>query len=180
MKIILVFIAAVLIGCKQKTINQRLVDYINNPTNKITQKIKIGEVGVEVKWLPYDVRRLMALDRKSADTDFLIDDAYNYFNVKFEKDRNEKPAREKVLYLDFDMQNDFVLQTKGDSLYPAICQKVENGRSWQYEYIVGFEKKDTQVKDDFTLVYKDKIFGIGTIAFVYQKKDIQKIPRLKS
>lgn len=72
------------------------------------------------------------------------------------------------------MQNDFVMLINGDSVIPVICQKIENGKSGSYEYLMAFEKENLQKKeDDFTVFYHDKIFGMGTIAFVYDQNDIK-------
>ena len=162
--------------CRCTTHQQGLAEFINDPENKITQKISIGNINTMVKWLPEEYRRLSA----AASTGKINEsDDYYYFNAKFDRAEETKLSKEKTLYLDFDMQNDFALVEGGDSLLPAICQRIQNGRSDSYEYMLGFEKKENG-RQDFTLIYHDKIFGIGTIAFVYNEEDIKKIPTLKS
>ena len=104
------------------------------------------------------------------------DEMFCHFDVKFNKEGTEKPTKEKLLYLNFDMQNDFVLLVNDrDSIAPSICQKIENGTPGSYEYVVVFEKGTDEWKN-FTLFYHDKIFSIGTVSFVYSEKDILKIP----
>jgi len=169
MKLIWTGIFLMMIACRHKSPQQRFAEYINNPENNITQKIKIGNVTTTVKWMPAGYRRMI-------DSLAEIDD-YNYFNIKFDKTDENNPAKEKVMYLDFDMQNDFVIVTGKDSILPAICQRIQNGHSGSYEYMAAFEKTKND-KEDFTVVYKDKIFGIGTVAFVYRQADINKIPTL--
>jgi hypothetical protein len=160
----------VLAGCVHKTARQQLVDFVNDPGNKIVQSIKIGDVNITTKWLPKHYR-----DPKSATPD----DDYYYFDVRFEKEKAFKPTKDKVMYLDFDMQKDFVMGCAGDSIAPSICQKIENGMTGSYQYMVAFENRNKDIKqNDFVLVYNDKIFGIGSIAFVYKKNDIKKIPGL--
>jgi hypothetical protein len=159
------------LGCRHKTPQQKFADYINDPENKITQKITVGNVTSTLKWMLSDYRRLI-------DTTIEEMDGYNYFNIKFEKGGENKLAKEKIMYLDFDMQNDFALVSGKDSVLPAICQRIQNGHASSYEYMLAFEKKRKNDKVDFTVVYKDKIFGIGTIAFVYKLEDINKIPTL--
>ncbi len=167
-------------GCKTKMSESIYVDYINDPKNKIMQKIKIGEVQASMKWIPDDYYRL-ASKRSNPEVGSEKQNDLYFFDAKFEKTTGEKPVKEKLLYLDFDMQNDFVLLLGKDSVAPAICQKIENGISGSYEYMLAFEKPPVQEeKDGFTVIYNDKIFGIGTIAFVYNKDDIKKIPKLKA
>lgn len=185
------FLIMLMISCTHRSPQQRLADFINDPENKIVQSIKVGDVKVIAKWLP-DQYRNNHPDSNRETTNNTIstsnnpqtnnrspNEDYCYFNIRFEKTTVEKPANDKVLYLNFDMQNDFRLVCAGDSLSPVICQKIENGISGSYEYIVAFQNIETRLqKSDFTLYYKDKIFGLGDIAFVYSQKDIQKIPGL--
>ena len=156
-------------SCDQRSPRQRLVDYMNDPANKIRQIIRIGDVKVTSKLLPYNY---------SNKEDAISKDGYVYFSVNIESHKNEKPSKEKVLYLDFDMQQDFTLLRGTDSVAPVICQKIQNGRPGSYEYVVAFN--DDHNDQDYTLFYKDKLFGIGTVAFVYDQQHISNIPVLKT
>ncbi len=174
----ILIVALVVAGCKTKSTEKNYIDYINDPENKITQRIKIGEVQAIMKWMPPDYYKLISRSRQAGDT---LSGTGLYFNAKFEKTTGEKPVKEKLLYLDFDMQNDFVLLVGKDSIAPSICQNVENGISGSYEYMLAFEDQGREPgKQDFTVFYNDKIFGIGTIAFVYNQDDIKKIPKFKA
>lgn len=153
-----------------KSSQQRLLDFINDPDNKIVQSLQIRNTKVIAKVLPYDYR---SMSQKDTDPD----DHYTYFNVKIEANR-EKPSKEKLLYLDFDIQNDFLLLRGHDSIPAVICQRIVNGKADSYEYLLAFDNEHS--KEDFTLFYKDKSFGIGTIAFVYKQEDLLKIPALKT
>lgn len=138
-----------------------LAGCINGSSYNIVQSIKVGEVKATVKPIVPTF------------------EDYYYFNVRFEKSTGDRPANQKQIYLNFDMQKDFTLLCAGDSLNPVICQKIESGKSGSYEYIMAFDNSNKQIdKNDFTLFYKDKIFGIGMLAFVYRQKDIRKIPGL--
>jgi hypothetical protein len=158
------------IGCRHQTPQQKFVEFIKDPENKITQKIVVGNVTATVKWMPENYRKL--IDSLTEETD-----EYDYFNVKFDKVGENKLSKEKTLYLDFDIQKDFALVIGKDSILPAICQRIQNGRSSSYEYMLAFEKQKN-VDKDFAIAYKDEIFGIGTLAFIYKQEDIKKIPTL--
>ncbi|MBO9573310.1 MAG: hypothetical protein J7497_14050 [Chitinophagaceae bacterium] len=102
-----------------------------------------------------------------------------YFNVRLYSNQSRNISKEKIGYLDFDIQNDFSLVCGKDSISPGICQRIQNGVSTSYEYIIGFNNEYNTINGkDFTLAYSDKIFGIGSVAFVYNQKDILKIPSL--
>lgn len=161
-----------MISCSNLTPQQRLAAFINDPENKIVQSVQVGDVKVIVKLLP-------AQYRDPQPQSSISKEEYCYFNVRFEKNTVEKPANEKLLYLNFDMQNDFTMFCAGDSISPVICQKIETGISGRYEYMVAFQNSNEQLsKNDFTLYYKDKIFGLGVIAFVYSQKDIRQVPKI--
>ena len=163
-------------ACKQKSPEEKLRNFVEDPDNKITQRITVGDVGIITKFLPASYRSLMNEEKDSLQHN---DERFYYFDVKFSKYAIDKPAKEKLLYLNFDMQNDFVLLANNrDSIAPAICQKIENGTAGSYEYMVVFEKGEEDWKD-FTLFYHDKIFSIGTVSFVYNENDVMKIPGLK-
>jgi hypothetical protein len=168
-------------GCNHKTADRLYWDYVNDPHNKIFQKIKVGDVYASMKWMPKQYRQMIN-KRRGNDVDNSVDDGLYYFNAKLEKNSGEKPAKEKLLYLDFDIQKNFVMLAGTDSIAPAICQKVENGIAGSYEYMLAFEKPpNSQIEGDksFSVIYNDKLFGIGTIAFVYDKNDLKKLPKLK-
>jgi hypothetical protein len=103
---------------------------------------------------------------------------YDYFKVKFEIAGDKKLSKETILYVDFDMQKDFTMAIGKDSTLPSICQRIPNGHSNSYEYILAFEKRKGDNNEDFALIYKDEIFSIGTLAFTYKQDDIKKIPTL--
>ena len=163
------------VSCTHKTAQQQLKEFINDPENNIKQSIQVGDVHTVVRLLPAHFRNLPESEIHPVNNPAL--DNYYYFDVRFEPDKKEKPEKEKVLYLNFDMQNDFTLFCQGDSVAPAICQKIENGIGGSYQYMLAFENNNKRIDaSDFSLVYKDKIFGIGVLAFVYKKEDVRKIP----
>ena len=166
-----------IIGCRPQ--EQGYLEYVNDVKNKITQKITVGNTTTTVKWLPLYFRKQTGAVTESKDSLNMANDDFYYFNVRFARVATEKLSKEKTMYLDFDIQKDFTLLVKNDSIPPAICQKIENGMNGAYEYLLAFEKNEKNDKADFTLVYKDKIFGNGDAIFVYNQSDIQKIPTPK-
>jgi hypothetical protein len=174
---IMIFVISLYMSaCSQIGKEQSLKAFVDDPGNKITQVITVGDVGVVSRFLPDSYRSLI---EEKKDPISNGNKGFYYFNIKFNKKVTDKPDKEKMMYLNFDMQNDFVLVTgKKDSVMPAICQKIENGIKGSYEYMLAFEKKEND-GGDFTLLYNDNIFSIGTVAFVYNEKDILKIPGTK-
>lgn len=144
------------IGCRTKADK-------GNSTN--VQSIIIGDTKVVAKYMDEDYGTRKSIGNRIPDTivHFL------YFNVKFEKKWDTKFSKEKTLYLNFDMQQDFTLVDGRDSISASFCQRIENGIRENYEYMLAFENRHAQHHvGNQTLVYKDKLFGIGTIAFAYE------------
>ena len=160
-------------ACSQPDEKERYFRFINNPENKIVQRIKVGNIQASLKWLPAEYRSL--LNQKGNNAQY--DDSLYYFNAVIDKTDQSKPDEHKTIYLDFDMQQDFVMFSGTDSIAPLICQKVENGITNSYEYILAFDPPERN--KDFTVFYNDKVFGIGTVAFVFTQKDLNRIPELK-
>lgn len=121
--------------------------------DRFLKRIKVGNTEA--------IAKLQNGDTKPGSNDFI------YFNVKFNKTDASSFNKEKILYLNFDMQNDFVLLKDRDSISPAFCQRIENGMKNNFEYIIAFEKDNVVKEKTISLIYKDKIFSIGTVAFIY-------------
>ncbi len=172
-KILLSFL--LLSACTMKSPQQKLAEFISDPKNKITQHITVGDIAVRSKYMPSGLINLLS-DSGSGGVE--NGDGIIYFNVKFDRPKGDRPEKEKMLYLNFDMQQDFTLQVGQQSLVPVICQRIENGVSGSYEYMIAFEDPgDIEQKKDFTLLYTDKIFGIGALSFVYNHSDISRVPK---
>jgi hypothetical protein len=159
-RLVLILSVMMLLACGQKLQGKNSVK-----ETKFSKRIKIGNTEAVAKLQPDDYNKLFSeVDVKKVNN---TEDEFVYFNVKFNRNSTEDFNKEKILYLNFDMQNDFVLVKNKDSVAPAFCQRIENGVKNNFEYIVAFNKgKDIQ--KEVSLIYKDKIFSIGTVAFLYQ------------
>lgn len=127
------------------------------------QNIKIGDVEL--------ISRLEMSDKSNSEK---ANQDIIFFNVKLNITADKKFKKEQTLYLDFDMQQDFSLSINNKTLSPAICEKIANGNGNSYEYMIAFDlHNDYSGLSDVTLTYKDKIFGVGTVAFAYDKSDLK-------
>lgn len=157
MKTVLLFLVILLSGCFSKTENKEAL-----LKKKGIQNIKVGDVELTTRLL-----------NNTDTTNIHSDKPLIYFNVRINQMSDKKFDKDKILYADFDIQKDFVLAIGKDSLTASFCQKIENGRSHSYEYIVAFEIQKQKANSGLTLVYNDKIFSVGTVAFVYQPNDLK-------
>lgn len=179
MRVCAMFIILTIVGCRSKTDRERLDEFVNDESNKVTQKITVGNTSVTSKWLPSNYRAIKMLGMDLTE-DSQQHSSYAYYMVRFDKNGGQAFEASKTAYLDFDIGQDFTMVTAIDSLAPVICQRVANGRTDSYEYLLAFSKGEEELKDrGATLVYKDKMFSIGTIAFVYNKEIFQQLPVIK-
>lgn len=162
MKYCLIFLTVwIFIGCSHP--NESREEYLKK---RGVQYIKIGDTEL--------LARL--LNKSSGASDSVhANSAYLYFDVTINRLAGDKFPKDKKLYLDFDMQHDFVAAVNNDSLQASFCQKIENGKSESYEYIIAFEKPSNIEASGVTLVYNDKIFGVGKLAFVYQTNELKNL-----
>jgi hypothetical protein len=140
-----------LMACVQKPVKNNLETVRQD---KFLKRIKIGDTEAIAKMQPGGKER-------NGNNEFV------YFNIKFNKTGASTFNKEKILYLNFDMQKDFVLLKNRDSVAAVFCQRIENGIKNNFEYIIAFEKNSAFTEEPISLIYHDKIFSIGTVAFVY-------------
>lgn len=143
-------------------VSEQKKDLLLLPKDAYTRHLKVGEMQITVKKMP-----VANLSKDNMQTNGQGSaEEYTYFDIRIEKSSEQKLSKEQTLYSLFEIQNDFTLTAKGDSLRSVFCQRIENGLPGSYEYMVAFEKP-LQTNNHSTLIYQDKIFGLGTVAFEY-------------
>ena len=135
---------------------------------KPSHLIRIGEITLQSKLLSFP-------SDKNGEVADSTQDQIVYFNVRLEKREGLQLEKEKLLYLDFDMQKDFFLEADNELIYPVFCQRIPNGKANSYEYAVAFECDNWKEKV-LRLSYNDQIFGVGKVAFIYNPEDFKKLP----
>jgi hypothetical protein len=144
-----------------------------NDKNRLTQSITIGNVTAVSTLMP-------ATKRAGSDEIFnssgKTENQFYYFDIKFNRNTTEKISSEKLAYLNFDIGKDFFLVNGRDSIEAAICERVPNGIADSYEYMVAFSKPAAATGGQFSILYKDKTLGIGTLAFAYDITEKNKTP----
>lgn len=152
--IVYVVVAFILCSCLNPA-NERLAQL-----KKLgIQEIEVGDVRFKCKQMNIEIN-----NAEAEEGDNII-----YFNVRIEKKNNRQFEKGQLLYLVFDMQHDFHLKMDSQERAPIFFQKIENGRANEYEYIIAFDSfAGNQEANLLTLVYTDKIFGAGMVAFVHE------------
>ena len=62
---IIVLVLLLVSACRQKSPEEKLRDFVEDPDNKITQRIKVGDVGIVTRFLPVSYRLLNSKEKDS-------------------------------------------------------------------------------------------------------------------
>jgi len=131
---------------------------------------KVNDVTIQARLMP-SVKPLKSTAAVALQTHEEIQqaDSFLYFNIRMEKP-DLVPDEKTRAYLDFNMQDDFVLVDR-DTVLPLMVHRVVNGRKNSYEYIVAFPRS-LATGSQIQVIYDDKIFGIGKQLFAFKNSDI--------
>ena len=163
------------LSCTFRTKQERFLDFINNPSNRISQIKNVSGIAMTAQYLPAEFNSIIQKERSHSDTP---DDDYQYFQFNIKYPATRTLDKSKVDYSNFDIAEDFMLVSGNDSAKAVFCQKIPDGIGNSLHYMMAFDKPKNLDKEDLKLVYADKIFGTGDILFLYLNKDLAQIPKI--
>lgn len=79
------------------------------------------------------------------------------------------PVKDKsaVDYVNFGIQDDIKMVVEGDSISPAILQRVANGKMNSFEYLMAFDRSAEFKRKEIQIAIDDKVLGIGKVSVVF-------------
>lgn len=168
------------------------VSWIEDKNNGLKVEKKIGEFTYMFQYKPTDY--VVAMDLKMDSISKAIfqkkGDEYSglqYFNFRISTESggellkknvaDERDYYGRIQYFSFDMQNDLKLIDGKDTL-KCLLFHFERvfGLAPYATFLLGFPV--SQNRENKTLFYDDKIFGLGRIYLTVQSKNINKLPSL--
>lgn len=158
--------------------DNQLMSYLKNEKNQLTKKVIVNNSEITVKYIPKEVE-MMVNKEKGFDTVNENYDDFLYFKVNIYKRDSKTEDKNTINHLNFYIQNDFKLVNISDTITPAICERINNGIKDDNEYMVVFTKP-VKLSDKFSLIYDDKLFGVGKQEFAYNTNKFKKISSLKN
>lgn len=191
-------------SCKKQQVNS-VADYskwINDPDNGLIITRKVNGLELSVKYLPSEYLQYKDLQRdgkmhqtetKEVKNDykntltFLItvgpdEEKGNKNDIMFNEISNYKEYTERLLSMNFEMDNNIVLKA-GDIELKPVLSALENtyGLSKSRSIVIAFAPTDTQRKqlessDEIDFTYSDELFDMGTMHFNFSGKDINHLP----
>lgn len=169
--ILLAILILTLQSCTNNKQNSQLMAYLKNKKNHFIQKVVVNNSVITIKYLPKEVETM--LDKKNVYD--IVDKNYDefiHFKININKKGFKPEDKNTINYQNFYVQNDFKLVNMSDTITPAICEKINNGIKDDNEYIVVFTRPVT-LSDKFSLVYDDKIYGVGKHEFLYDTNELK-------
>lgn len=194
-------------GCQEsiKTIDHvdDLYRWINNPKNGLVKTKSISGIKLSVKYLPAellacrefkDENNVIASQKDSVlalyknNLTFLLTIASDErkapeTNVMYRGIRNYEELTERAVRMNFSMQ-DYITLKINEKEYKPILSTMENVYELSKErsiYLVFAPDKDDknfEKVEKLDFVFSDEMFNTGINHFIFQKKNIDAIPRL--
>lgn len=190
-----VVLMAVACGSRQKLVSKReFIKYINDPNHGLVQKMKINEVDVQLNYQPSsllvaqewsagatrDTASLHALEKKYS-TNY-------YFLLKFSKNNKElirqlgsfSQYSDMVQVLSFQMHQFVNLTTPARDTVEMSDYAFEQtyGMSNANTLLLAFPKEKIDRSDKIDVNLAECGFGIGSLKFNFDKKNLDQVPRL--
>jgi len=180
---------------KQRLMSRRqFVKYINDPNHGLVQKTKVGDVDVQLSYEPSGLLVAQELTAAGAGKKPVLDSlekkySHNYyFLLKFSKDNKELIRQlgsfsrysDMVQVLSFQMQQYINLTTAVHDTVEMSDYAFEQtyGMGNANTLLIAFPKEKIGAADRLDVNLAECGFGIGSLKFNFDKKDIDRTPRL--
>lgn len=91
---------------------------------------------------------------------------FDYYRLIIE---SSVPVKDKnaVDYVNFGIQDDIKMVMEGDSVSPAILQRVANGKKNSFEYLMAFDRSAEFKRKEIQIAIDDKVLGIGKVSLIF-------------
>ena len=197
----LLFLVIAFNGCKHISLeSHEYIRWIENPQNGLVKTKQINDILFIAQLKPIDYYILQNNQFQPIDSDLYINILQDvsgliYFQYRIHllnsninpilSDKLNIPYNKALSYLAFQANQDFSLQI-GRQIYPCLLHHFEQSHqlSPNVDITLGFELPPSSnytdvFKNDLTLIYDDKLFGVGKIKISFNKEVLTNIPSLK-
>lgn len=194
---LLVLMMVALTSCtKQEGVGAiQYVNWVENPQNGIKVEKQIGDFDFEVQYKPYEYivlknKRNTQITKEQMLTEVDSINGLQYYTLKIGLHAGEgdllkynlhdvQSYTDRVNYFSFGAQSDIKLVDGNDTLSCALLHFERTyGLTPYINLILAFQKDTSKVPLDKTLIYDDKMLGVGKIKVTVQGKDIKRVPNL--
>ncbi|MFL5763623.1 MAG: hypothetical protein ACJ77K_06745 [Bacteroidia bacterium] len=189
-----IVVAVCFSSCKQSiTSTADFNKYVNNPENGCQISRSINGVKMTVTYLPPQYVTLKEMEESGLHGKNVYDSllhnnkASSYFlmtlapvddnsgDIMYKGLKNYKEYAERAMTLNFDLEQQIVLQTDHGELSPVLSS-LENTygltKDRKVDIVFSSSEGDIINASHFDFTYSDETYGIGTVHFEYDKKNI--------
>jgi hypothetical protein len=200
--IVFLFLVFFFFSCEKSIYTiEEYYDYINDPKNGLVKMKEIGTIEFSMKYLPsnfYVYKTIKDTPKLSIDSlekeyssslNFILKIAPSKeskvkFDVMTETVNSLEEFQKQSLAVNFELQNFIYLKIGKNKIKPVLVE-TENVYGLAKHRLINiiFAKDEFeeswQNEDKIDLVFNDEIYNTGKHHFLFQKKDINKIPQLE-
>lgn len=163
--------------------------WVDDFKNGLSQQISTGHYELFLKYKPVDYMVINELrsDKISFEQYNAVKEQFGnlvYFDFAIQRDDGtplfDSDSTHLAEFYCMDIiQKDFYLLTGSDSTPCAFFHLIADGNSVKKTMLLAFDKSPEILKNDFSLLYYDRVFGIGPVTFPFYSEYINNIPKLK-
>lgn len=163
--------------------------------NRLSRSKDISEIRYKLSYLPAEAMAFLDLRTEHYDLAKFrkVGEGYGemtYFNFRLEvidgngellKYKLQSPEQydARIKYMSFEIQNDLCLVQGNDTLLPGLFQFERIFEVAPYTTVMfAFDNKKFNPKEEFTVIYNDKLFENGYVKFNYRDKQLFNLPNI--
>ena len=188
----------ILSGCSKGKLEPAAYrDWVNNPANGLAIERTVGDFTVTASYRPHEfvVLNEWNPDEEQSDRSFAERmkelEGYQYINLRLDsKDKKTEVLKtalqsqqqyyERLQYLTTLIPRDVYLVDGGDTLPCTLHHYERTYKMTSFSDIsLVFENKSKQTNDKI-LVFDDRLFGLGTLKFHFEKNNLNGVPQLST
>ena len=179
----------------EKMTVDEFISWSREGDNGLNKTKDISDIKYKLSYLPAPVMAFLELrSEEYNDVKFKTTSenysAMTYFNFRMEaidgtgellKHNLQSPAQyeERVKYISFEMQNDLFLVQGKDTLFPGLYHFERVFEIAPYATVMfAFDNELFNSKEEFTIVYYDRLFDKGYVKFNYKNKQLINLPNI--
>lgn len=188
-----IFILFILVSCSSKKLEKtELIKWVENTENGLVKEKEIDAIKFRLQYQPPIVSALKGdpninSENLKAKLDEYSD--YEYFVLRIQGKNGQEPLEinnssetelsQRIIYLSFEAQKDFMLITDSDTLPCVMYHFERNYNSVNYDSFILTFPKTKSASDNIIISYNDHVWGMGKVNFEFDRKVITSIPELK-
>lgn len=179
-------------ACTKSMPPKEFVNWIEDEENGYRQSVDAGDIKITLQERPLKYR--ICIENQGEINNAIIseskeeDEPLLHFHFILRPSKVETPFLmfrandeaeyfERLRYYTSEVENDIMLVSESDTLYPVLCHFERNYHVAPYNVITFAFENHESIADNYRVIFNDQIFNQGPISFKIDNN--KKIPKLK-